>query len=83
MFTHQGLIPLNDKSDSKLCFIDLRLPYQYSYILSIFWNQSHFLSDSECFVYRMDNLSQEDVFLKRKLESLFEDLAYSWDIVYC
>lgn len=48
------------------------LSYQCRDIFFKFWHQSYFLSDSESYVCKMDNLSREDIFLNRELVSFFK-----------
>lgn len=72
---------LNEESHAEIYSIDPGLPYQCSCIFSKFWHQINFLLDLGSYVYRMDNLSQEDVFLKKWLVSFFEDLGYVRGVV--
>lgn len=62
--------PINKEAHTIICYIDPKSPYQSSNIIS------KFLSNFESYIYRKDDSSQEDVFLKKQLVSFFEDLDY-------
>lgn len=59
----------------------LEPPYQCSNIFSKFWQQSHLLSKSKSHVYRMNDLSQEDIFLKRQVVSFSDALGYARGVI--
>lgn len=52
-------------------------PYKFLDIFSKFLGQSHFLEESGSYVYKMDDLTQEDIFLKRQRVSLYKALGYA------
>lgn len=45
-------------------------------MFSKFWHQRHFLGDFIFFIYKMDDLSQWDIYYNKKVVSLFEGLGY-------
>lgn len=47
-------------------------------LLPMFWSQNHFLTGSRAYVYLLDDLSQEDAYLKNMLVVFQEGLGFSY-----
>lgn len=67
--------PFGKVSHASLSNIYFELPYQCSDNFSKFWLQSHFLADVECYVYKLNDFSQEETYMKRNLVAFFKNLG--------
>lgn len=59
-----------------MCNIDFELPYKCSDKFSKFLRQRNFLEDVRSYIHRLNNLSQEETYMKRNLVVLFGVLGY-------
>lgn len=59
-----------------MCTLELFPPYQCSNKFSKFWCHIYLITDNGTYIYRMDDLSQNGIYLNRKLISFLKGLSF-------
>lgn len=70
------VIHLKKKAHVKICKIEHMPSYVSANLFCKFWSQSHLLTWNESYVYKEDDIYQEDVFLKRKMVDFYKEVSY-------
>lgn len=74
-------ISLTGTAYAKICGIKIGQEYKCTYLFRKFWSQGHFLMGNELYVYREDDLSQEEIYLKKLLVAFSIELGYVWGVI--
>lgn len=61
---------------ANICNTTFEPPYQCSEKFSTFFRHSHFIADVGVSVYKLNDLSQKETYMNRKLVAFFEDLDF-------
>lgn len=67
---------LNEVAHAHICIMKLGISYLCLDIFTMLWHHTHFLEDLVSYVYKIYYLSQEEIYLKRKLVYFFEGFVY-------
>lgn len=67
---------LNKDAHAKVSSIGTEIKNRYTGLFWKFWNQCHFLLESELYVYKESDMSHKELYLKKQLVIFFKELGY-------
>lgn len=70
------VIPLTKVAHANFCNIYFKHPYQCSDKFSDFWRHNYFSKNDGSYIYKLDDFTHEETYMKRKPIAFFEYLGY-------
>lgn len=73
--------PLTEIAHANICIIKANLKYKLTDLFFTLWSQCHFLMGNGSYIYKEEDLSQNELYLKKQLVAFSKELGYVKGIV--
>lgn len=68
--------PLYKEAHATVYTIGTRTKEMYTNLFDNYWNQGYFLTWNGLYVYKVSDISQEEIYLKKRITTFFKELSY-------